>query len=374
LAAPNLELCKALKHVFCGGEALSIALMEQVFGRLNVELYHQYGPTETCVDVTIWACHSEDETASVPIGRPIANTQIYLLDRHGQPVPIGVPGELYVSGASLARGYLNCPELTAEKFVPNPFNQAPGGRLYKTGDLARYLPSGNIEFLGRSDDQVKIRGFRIELGEIETGLGQHSAVREAVVLAREDIPGERCLVAYVVANQPPGPSISELRRFLQAKLPEYMLPSALVLLDALPLTPNGKVDRRALPAPEGGRPELEGPYIAPRSEVERCIAANWQEVLRIKQVGLHDNFFDLGGHSLLLVQVFSKLQEAFGNDITVIDMFKYPTISALSTYLTQTQHAPVAARQGDQALEKLNAGKTRLTQLYQRRQRTRENG
>jgi amino acid adenylation domain-containing protein len=374
LAEPNLELCNALKHVFCGGEALSVALMEQVFSRLNAELYHQYGPTETCIDVTVWTCHPAHETARVPIGRPIANAQVYILDRHGQPVPTGVLGELYIGGVGLARGYLKRPELTAEKFLPNPFSQEPGGHLYKTGDLARYLRDGNIEFLGRIDDQVKIRGFRIELGEIEAVLGAHPAVREAVVLAREDIPGERRLVAYVVANQQPGPSINELRRFLQAKLPEYMLPAAFVGMDALPLTPNGKVDRRALPAPEGLRPELEANYVAPRTEVERTIATVWQQVLLTEKVGLYDNFFDLGGHSLLLIQVHSKLQEFFGKDISVLDMFKYPTIEVLTKYLGPKKAETARSRQGDDPIEKLNAGKDRLQQLYQRSRRIGEKG
>jgi acyl carrier protein len=290
-----------------------------------------------------------------------------------QPLPVGVPGELYIGGDGLARGYLNRPELTAERFVPHPFSDEPGARLYRTGDLARYRPDGPLEFLGRLDHQVKLRGFRIELGEIEAVLGRHPAVREVIVVVREDVPGDRRLAAYVVPAQAPAPALAELRGFLKAHLPDYMVPSAFVPLEALPLTPNGKVDRRALPAPEGLRPELEAAYVAPRTEVERTIATVWQEVLRLEKVGLHDNFFDLGGHSLLLVQVYSKLQGVFSNALSIIDMFKYSTVEALATYLTQTKSEPAASRSSDEPIEKLNADKNLIQQLYQRRQRTIEN-
>jgi acyl carrier protein len=273
----------------------------------------------------------------VSIGRPIANTQIYLLDSHLQPVPIGVPGELYIGGAGLARGYLNRPELTAQKFIPNPFSSEPSSRLYKTGDLARYLPDGNIEFIGRIDHQVKIRGFRIELGEIEAVLRQHPAVQETVVLDREDVPGDKRLVAYVVPHQEQSPTSSELRHFLKEQLPEYMVPSAFVTLETLPLTPNGKVDRRALPNQEGLRPDLEPTYVAPQTEVERSIATVWQEVLHVENVGVHDNFFDLGGHSLLMVKIQTKLQEVVNRDVSMTELFKYPTINSLARYLIQEQ-------------------------------------
>jgi amino acid adenylation domain-containing protein len=358
-------------NILCGGEALPRELAEQLRDRGSA-LWNLYGPTET----TIWSAVLKVKPGDgpVPIGPPIANTQIYVLDVHLQPVPVGVPGELYIGGAGLARGYLHQPELTAEKFVPHPFSPEPGARLYRTGDLARYRPDGTLEFLGRLDQQVKLRGFRIELGEIEACLCQHPAVREGVVTAREDVPGERRLVAYVVANQAPAPPLSDLRRFLQATLPDYMVPTAFVFLDTLPLTPNGKVDRRALPAPEGGRPELDATYVAPRSEVEQSIAAVWQELLHIDRVGLHDNFFDLGGHSLLLVQVHSKLRRVFQTDIAIIDLFQYPTINALTTYLSQKKSEPAPSRQYDALIEKLNAGKYRLKQRYQRRQHPRENG
>jgi len=301
-------------------------------------LVNEYGPTETVVGCCIYQVpNDKHQSGSIPIGSPIANTQLYILDRHLQPVPIGVPGELYIGGAGVARGYLNRPELTAEKFIPSPWGDQIGARLYKTGDLACYQPDGTIEFLGRIDQQVKLRGFRIELGEIETILEQHPAVREVVVLDREDEPGNKCLVAYVVPSQESVPTESELSGFLKEKLPKYMIPSAFVMLDALPLTPNGKVDRRALPAPEGLRPELAAAYLAPQSEVERSIAKVWQTVLRLEKVGIHDNFFDLGGHSLLMVQVHSKLRAMFDQEISVVELFEYPTIHSLAKHLSHKQ-------------------------------------
>ncbi len=324
--------------VLCGGEALSRELANQLLER-SASLWNMYGPTETTIWSAVYQVQSSGDAVS--IGRPIANTQIYLLDLHLQPVPIGVPGEMYIGGAGLARGYLNRPELTAQNFISNCFSDEPKPRLYRTGDLARYLPSGNIEYLGRIDHQVKIRGFRIELGEIEAVLSQHPAVLQTVVLVREDIPGDKRLVAYVVTNQSLSPSKSELRRCLKEQLPEYMVPSAFVMLDSLPLTPNGKVDRRALPIPEEGlRPDLELTYVAPQTEVERTIATVWQEVLHVEQVGVHDNFFDLGGHSLLMAQIHSKLQKLVERDVSMIELFKYPTINSLARYLIQSQVEP----------------------------------
>jgi len=280
----GLESCQNLRRVFCGGEVLPFQLTERFAGRSKAELYNLYGPTEATIDVTYGICGDKDGQ-SVSIGRPIANMQVYILDSYLQPVPIGVVGELYIGGTGLARGYLNRPELTAEKFIPNPFSGDPSSRLYRTGDFARYLPYGNIEFLGRIDNQVKIRGFRIELGEIESVLGTHPGVRETVVLAREDSPGDKRLVAYVVAAPAFFPSASELRSFLKQKLPEYMVPSAFVFLDALPLTPNGKLDRNALPAPDLSRPELEQGFVAPRTPLEEIIAQIWAEVLKVEKVG-----------------------------------------------------------------------------------------
>ena len=340
LAQHDLEACNCLRRVFCGGEALSVKLQERFFSRLHADLYNQYGPTEACVDVTFWTCDRSGPQQLVPIGRPISNTQIYILDSHLQPVPVGVAGELYIGGIGLARGYLHHPDLTAEKFLPHPFSNEPGARLYKSGDLARYLPDGSIEFLGRLDHQVKIRGFRIELGEIETVLGQHPAVREAVVMARQVCSADTRLVAYVVPNQQPPPSTSELRRFLAANVPDYMLPSAFVFLDTLPRTPAGKMDRGALPAPEPLRPELAAAYVPPKTGLERQVVQIWQEVLGIEQVGVHDNFFDLGGHSLLVVSVQSKLRELLGREISVIDMFRYPTIRSLVHSLDHDESEP----------------------------------
>jgi acyl carrier protein len=287
----------------------------------------------------------------VTIGRPIANTQIYLLDEHLQPVPVGVPGELYIGGAGLARGYLNRPELTAQKFIANPFSHEPNARLYKTGDLARYLRDGNIEYLGRIDHQVKVRGFRIELGEIEAVLSQHPAVQQNVVVVREDISGNQQLVAYLVPHPEQAPTASELRHFLKQQLPEYMVPSVFVTLDTLPLTPNGKVDRRALPSPEGLRIELAATYVAPRTELEQMITTVWQEVLRVEKVGMHDNFFDLGGHSLLVVQVHRKLQEVLKRNFLITEMFKYPTISSLIEYLTAKQAEQTPLQPSQRRLE-----------------------
>ncbi|MFQ5796950.1 MAG: condensation domain-containing protein, partial [Candidatus Bipolaricaulia bacterium] len=242
----------------------------------------------------------------------------------------GVPGELHIGGVGLARGYLNRPELTEKKFIPHPFSEEPGARLYKTGDCVRYLPDGNIEFLRRIDHQVKIRGFRIELGEIEAVLVNHPAVQETVVMAREDTPGDKRLVAYVVPKQAQAPTINELRSFLKEKLPDYMVPSAFVPLEALPFTPNGKVDRRALPAPDQIRPQMEETFVSPRTPVEESLAAIWRDLLELKQVGIHDNFFELGGHSLLATQVISRLHELFKVEIPLRVLFESPTISALA--------------------------------------------
>lgn len=328
--------CPHLK-MLAGGEALPRELAERLLAK-GASLWNMYGPTET----TIWSTTHEvlSQDGAVPIGRPIANTQLYVLDDELRPMPVGVPGTLYIGGDGLARGYLKRPDLTAEKFIPDPFGGQSGARLYNTGDLARYRPDGDVEFLGRRDHQVKIRGYRIELGEIEATLRQHPAVRQAVVLGREDVPGDKRLVAYIIPRQERPPSSDELRMFLLQKLPEYMVPQTFLLLNALPLTPNGKVDRRALPAPEGERPALTAAYVAPRTEVERTIAAVWQEVLRIENVGTQDNFFDLGGHSLLLTQVYSKLRRITHRDLSMLDLFRYPTISALADYLSQEPSEP----------------------------------
>ncbi len=343
LDEPEFASCNSLRRVICAGEALPADLQDRFRACLDTELHNFYGPTEAAIDVTYWPYQHADSRLIVPIGRPIANTQIYLLDANWQLVPIGVPGELHIGGDNLARGYLNRPELTAEKFIPNPFSQKPGERLYKTGDLARYLPDGNIEYLGRIDHQVKLRGFRIELEEVEAVLRQHEAVRESVVITREDTPGNKRLVAYIVADLQAAPSIREWREFLKEKLPEYMVPSAFVLLEALPLTPNGKVDRRALPAPDGVRPGLEEDFVSPRTSIEERLAELWSQVLNVKQIGVHDNFFELGGDSILSIQIVGKAAQA-GLRFTPKQLFQHPTIAELATVVDK---APaVEAEQG----------------------------
>ncbi|MBD1938351.1 non-ribosomal peptide synthetase [Microcoleus sp. FACHB-68] len=313
--------------ILCGGEALPRELANQLTARCK-ELWNLYGPTET----TIWsaACKVKPGNASVPIGQPIANTQIYLLSRHLVPVPIGVPGEVYIGGVGLSRGYLNRPDLTAEKFIPNLFSQHSNSRLYKTGDLGRYLPDGTIEYLGRIDNQVKIRGFRIELGEIEAKLLENPAVQEAVVVVREENLGNKRLVAYVV---PKAQSIalksSNLRQDLQRKLPDYMVPATFVMLESLPLTPNGKVDRKALPSPEKTRLEQEKAFTAPHTPVEETLAQIWTQVLGLKQVGIDDNFFELGGDSILSIQVIAKAHQA-GLKLKPKQLFQYQTIAQLA--------------------------------------------
>ncbi len=325
-----------LRFLLTGGDQLRLVPQKA----LPFCLVNHYGPTENTV-VTTWAIVTTLETNTPPpIGCPIANTQVYILDSLGQPVAIGEPGELHIGGVGLARGYRNQPELTAEKFIPNPFSQLEGERLYKTGDLARYMSDTNIEFLGRIDDQVKIRGFRIELREIEALLAQHHAVKQSVVLAREDVPGDKRLVAYVNLGREQTPLVNELRSFLESKLPDYMIPSTFVFLDALPLTPNGKVDRHAL----RGRveaiarsPLLEETFVPPRTPVEEVVAGIWAEVLEIEQVGVHDNFFELGGHSLLAMQILSTIYELFGVVLLLSSLFENPTLGELCEVLLQSQ-------------------------------------
>ncbi len=323
-SAPGLRL-------LCGGEALSADLAARLRAT-EALVWNVYGPTET----TIWSTAHRLEAAPgpVPIGRPIANTRTFVLDRAGEPVPIGVPGELYIGGVGVARGYLDRTELTAEKFVADRFSPDPAARLYRTGDIVRYRPDGALEFLGRTDHQVKIRGFRIELGEIEAILARHPAVAEAVVVAREDRPGERYLAAYL-RTAGAALTIAELRVFLKAHLPEYMVPSTFTSLATLPQTPNGKVDRRRLPEPDDRRAVSRAPFLAPRGRTEDAIAAAWRAVLRLDQVGIDDNFFDLGGHSLLLVQVQAKLRSALDQEIAIVEMFQYPTIRAMAGHLAR---------------------------------------
>jgi amino acid adenylation domain-containing protein len=338
----------ALRTVIAAGEACSRDLVAKwSSGR---RFFNGYGPTECTVCTTMIEC--TDSKVAPPIGRPLPNTQVYILDAQKQLVPIGVPGELYIGGVGVTRGYLNRPELTAERFIPNPFSNDSGSRLYKTGDLVRYLPDGNIEYLGRIDHQVKIRGFRIELGEIEAVLRQNPAVEDAVVIGQEYDLHDKRLVAYVVPSQEQVLSTSELRRYLKQKLPDHMVPSAFVRLEALPLTPNDKVDRRALPMPDRIR-SVEETFAPPLTPFEEALAGIWSEVLRLDSVGIHDNFFELGGHSLLATQVISRLPQAFGIELPLQTIFEAPTLGELSERLeticwaSQQSQAPVSNTTGD---------------------------
>jgi amino acid adenylation domain-containing protein len=325
----DLTRHSCLHRVFCGGENLPVALQKEFFACLDAELINLYGPTEATIDATYWKCRREGEWSSVPIGRPITNMQAYVLSPRMSPVPIGGAGELYIAGAGLARGYLNCPDLTAEKFVPNPFNEDATDRLYRTGDLVRRHEDGNLEFLRRLDQQVKIRGFRIEIGEIEAVLLGYDAVREAIVLAREDEPGDKRLVAYLTAKKQTKTNTNQLIEYLQRKLPDYMIPNAFVWLDRLPLTPNGKLDRLNLPAPEKLKPELSEGFIPPRTPVEEILAEMWSELLGIKNIGINDNFFELGGHSLQLTQLLSRILQVFQVDLPLRTLFNSPTIDQM---------------------------------------------
>ncbi|HLP88081.1 MAG TPA: amino acid adenylation domain-containing protein [Nostocaceae cyanobacterium] len=305
-------------------------------------LINEYGPTETVVGCCIYQLPKEhDYLGSIPIGSPIANTELYVLDQYLQPVPKGVVGELYIGGAGLARGYLHQPELTAQKFIPHPFSDEFGSRLYKTGDQVRFKLDGTLEFLGRLDDQVKLRGFRIELGEIESLLSLHSTVQDAVVMVREDVAGDQRLVAYLVLQPESNLSIENLRSYLQEKLPEYMIPTTFVPLQSLPLTTNGKVDRKALPAPDKVNAEVKESFVAPRNSLEEQLAGIWAEVLRVEKVGIYNNFFSLGGHSLLVTQLISRMRDALGLELLVQDVFTHPTIADLVVIITEKLVAEV---------------------------------
>nr|WP_017317816.1 non-ribosomal peptide synthetase [Mastigocladopsis repens] len=333
----------SLRYLLFGGESVDIRWVRKVIKNGSPKQFiHVYGPTENTTFSSYYCVQKLPELAiSIPIGRPITNTQIYLLDTNLQPVPIGVVGELYIGGDGLAREYLNRPYLNAERFIPNPFSNKLEARLYQTGDLARYLPDGNIEFLGRIDNQVKIRGFRIELGEIEAVLSQHPAVEETVVIATEDIPGDKLLVAYIVLS-PEGRVLrgtsdsalmSDLSQYLKQKLPAYMIPAALMVLESLPLTPNGKIDRHALRALDTLTLDIKEDYLAPRTSVEEVLVEIWAKVLGKQQVGVHNNFFELGGHSLLATQLVSRIRDAFEIDLSVRNLFEAPTVAQLARYI-----------------------------------------
>jgi len=335
----------SLRKLMLGGEALSVSLGQQAVELVAGEVHNMYGPTET----TIWSTthRLEKGAAMVPIGRPIANTETYILDRSLQPVPVGVRGELFIGGAGVVRGYLHRPELTAERFIAHPLPRlgTEAKRLYRTGDLARCRPDGTIEFLGRLDHQVKIRGHRIELGEIEAALRKHPAVHEVVVDARDDgTAGEKRLVAYIVTNGEAIPAVSELRSLLKQTLPDVMLPSAFMYLSAFPRTPNGKLDRRALPA--RARPELPEAYTAPRNAVEEALVRIWSRVLGVERVGIHDNFFELGGDSIRTIQIVVGAKQA-GLLLTARQVFQHQTIAELAAKVERTADIPLQQDAGE---------------------------
>lgn len=335
--AEGLEGITSLRQVFCSGEALPAEQVKRFFKRVNARLHNLYGPTEAAVDVTAWECLRDAPETVVPIGRPIANIRMRILDENLKSVPIGEPGELHIGGVGLARGYWNRPELTQEKFIPDPFAETEGDRLYRTGDLARYRPDGNIEYLGRLDFQVKLRGLRIELGEIEAALLKHSAIKEAVVIASDDELGDKRLLSYLVGGEERRPTTNELREFLLRGLPDYMVPAAFVFLPKMPLSPNGKVDRKALGTGLLPRPDLEQVFIAPRRPLEKTLALVWADLLKLEKVGIRDNFFDLGGNSLLALEVVSTLAARTGITLPLVKVFQYPSVQAIADFLEQKE-------------------------------------
>jgi natural product biosynthesis luciferase-like monooxygenase protein len=353
--------------VLCiGGEAFPMTLADELCKLVSGRVLNMYGPTET----TIWSAVSEvnpslcDEGHTVPIGRPIANTSLFILDGQGQPVPVGIPGELFIGGEGVARGYRNRPELTAERFVNLPLPDGTSPRLYRTGDLARYRADGTVEFLGRNDFQVKLRGYRIELGEIERHLLEHPAVAQAVVVAREDTPGNKQLVAYLVAHPGPTVDITEVREFMRGRVPTFMVPAYFVTLPTFPLTPNRKIDRKALPAPQATRVSNETSFAPPANDLEADIAAIWQTLLGMEQVGRDDNFFDIGGHSILAVQAHRLISDKLARPLAVTDLFRFTTIRTLAQHLGQSHGS---AQESDSSLQQsLDRAERRRQQLQRR--------
>jgi amino acid adenylation domain-containing protein len=334
LSTAPMDSCQSLKTIVSAGESCSAEIVERCApGRRFI---NAYGPTETSVCASLWVCQ-DIPSGPPPVGRPIANMQIYLLDQDRQPVPVNVQGEIYIGGIGVARGYLHRPDLTAERFVPNPFSDEPGARLYRTGDAALYLPDGQIEYLGRLDHQVKIRGHRIEPGEIETALRQHPSVRDAVVVDRASVDQGTRLVAYVISSVEETLNVGELHGFLKDKLPEYMLPPNFVALREFPLTASGKIDRTRLPAPEQSRPALTTNYEAPRTTSEQLLVDIWVEVLGVEKIGVHDNFFELGGHSLLVAKVISRVLDLFQVELPVRVLFEAPTVAELNVAVLKSQ-------------------------------------
>ncbi|MEH1799485.1 MAG: non-ribosomal peptide synthetase [Nostoc sp.] len=357
----KIDALKSLRQLLAGGDVLSVPHVQKFLQTVeNCQLINGYGPTEN----TTFTCYYPitaplQANVSIPIGRPIANTQVYILDNNLQSVSIGEAGELYIGGDGLARGYLNRADLTAEKFIYHSFDSNLATRLYKTGDLARYLPDGNIEFLGRIDNQVKIRGFRIELGEIEREIAQHPDVREIVVLARQDEAGEKQLTAYIIPQYNSKYTHNKLRGFLQQRLPNYMVPSAFVMLESLPLTANGKVDRHKLPAPGRERPQLEQAYISPQTDLERLLAGILSELLKIDRVGIDDNFFDLGATSISILQVAARVQQELGIELSAVKLFQYSTIGSLANYLHSNQNSQPSSDKLQNRAQRQQAARTR---------------
>jgi acyl-coenzyme A synthetase/AMP-(fatty) acid ligase len=363
----SVALPDSLRLAILGGDWLPVSLPDRIRALVpRIELLSIGGPTET----TIWNIgylieKVDPNWKSIPYGQPMANSKYYILNDALEDCPVWVPGQMYCSGVQLAKGYWRNPEKTEDSFCSHP---RTGERLYRTGDLGCYRPDGNIEFLGRVDFQIKIRGHRIEAGEIEAALTQHPAVKAAVVSAIQ----ER-LLAYIVANKKAAPTVEELRNVLSRKLPDYMIPSAFIVLEKLPLSANGKVDRRALPNPEGFIQELEVDYVPPQNDIEQTIAIVWQTVLNLEKVGVNSNFFEIGGNSLLITTIYNKLRKSLPNEvdsISLVDLFKYPTIRSLAKYLSQAQQAVLPERKDLEVVKRLAAGKTRIKQRFKKSQAT----
>jgi amino acid adenylation domain-containing protein len=352
LEQPMISGCQTLKSVFCGGETLNQDLVNQFYQRLPwARLHNLYGPTEATIDATFSECVASSTLATASLGGPIANTNVYVLDQRGELVPAGVPGELYIGGAGLARGYIGESALTAQSFLPDPFSHLPGARLYRTGDLVRWRADGNLEYLGRLDMQVKLRGYRIELGEIEAVLRQHPEVSQALVALKDNGAGEKRLTAYVVSNQ----GTDEIREYLKSKLPEYMIP-AIVFASEIPLTVNGKIDYNALPAALLDASSPNRPYVAPRSAIEEQIAHACCDLLRIQRIGIHDNFFDLGGHSLLAMRLLTWARETFqAQTVPLRGFFEMPTVAGLAALTVKCEPRPGQTEKIAKFLQQLNA-------------------
>ncbi|HZD95167.1 MAG TPA: amino acid adenylation domain-containing protein, partial [Candidatus Sulfotelmatobacter sp.] len=352
LEQPMISGCQTLKRVFCGGETLNQDLVNQFYQRLPwARLHNLYGPTEATIDATFSECVASSSLATASLGRPIANTNVYVLDQRGELVPAGVPGELYIGGAGLARGYIGESALTAQSFLPDPFSHLPGARLYRTGDLVRWRADGNLEYLGRLDMQVKLRGYRIELGEIEAVLRQHPEVSQALVALKDNGAGEKRLTAYVVSNQ----GTDEIREYLRSKLPEYMIPS-IVSVSKIPLTVNGKIDHSALPAASPDASSPTRPYVAPRNAIEEQIAHACCGLLRIQRIGIHDNFFDLGGHSLLAMRLLTWIRETFqAETVPLRGFFETPTVAGLVALTVKCEPRPGQTEKIAKFLQQLNA-------------------